>query len=225
MVHEVTMDTVRIITSSVSGMTSVSWLAYGLMAQVCAVRGCEGRTAQAQDSALLLLPFPLPGRMGGPRAFSCLSSFFKIHFLGGTLLPSPGQCLAHSRPDTYHLTYCLKCIHHLKAPQSRGVCAHAHMYSLSYVRFIVAPWTGAHQAPLPIEFSRQEYWSGVPFPPPEDLPDPRTKPVFCIGRQILHHESRSGSPCIRMHVCMCVSVQTSDSRGYISQTLTSSSSV
>ena len=134
MVHEVTMDTVRIITSSVSGMTSVSWpagLAHGPMAQVCAVRGCEGRTAQAQDSALLLLPVPQPGRMGGPRAFSCLSSFFKIHFLGATLLPSPGQCLAPGRPDTYHLTYCLKCIHHLKAPHSRGVCAHSHMYSVT----------------------------------------------------------------------------------------------
>jgi len=30
----------------------------------------------------------------------------------------------------------------------------------------------AHQAPLPMEFSRQEYWRGLPFPPPGDLPDP-----------------------------------------------------
>ena len=34
------------------------------------------------------------------------------------------------------------------------------------------PWTAACQAPLPMEFSRQEYWSGVPFPPPRDFPDP-----------------------------------------------------
>ena len=34
------------------------------------------------------------------------------------------------------------------------------------------PWTVAHQAPLSLEFSRQEYWSGLPFPPPGDLPDP-----------------------------------------------------
>ena len=36
----------------------------------------------------------------------------------------------------------------------------------------VASWTLAHQAPLSMEFSRQEYWSGLPFPTPGDLPDP-----------------------------------------------------
>ena len=38
------------------------------------------------------------------------------------------------------------------------------------------PWTGAHQAPLSMEFSRQEYWSQLPFPLPEDLPGPRIEP-------------------------------------------------
>ena len=38
------------------------------------------------------------------------------------------------------------------------------------------PWTVAHQAPLSMGFSRQEYWSGVPFPSPEDLPDPGIEP-------------------------------------------------
>ena len=38
-----------------------------------------------------------------------------------------------------------------------------------------APWTVAHQAPLSVEFSRQEYWSQVPFPNPGDRPDPRIK--------------------------------------------------
>ena len=36
---------------------------------------------------------------------------------------------------------------------------------------LVTPWTVACQAPLSMEFSRQEYWSGLPFPPPRDLPD------------------------------------------------------
>ena len=39
------------------------------------------------------------------------------------------------------------------------------------------PWTIAHQAPLSMGFSRQEYWSGLPFPSPEDLPNPGIKPV------------------------------------------------
>ena len=53
----------------------------------------------------------------------------------------------------------------------------------------VTPWTVAHQTPLSMEFSRQEYWSGWPFPPPGDLPDPGlrwccvqgacTAPCFC----------------------------------------------
>ena len=39
------------------------------------------------------------------------------------------------------------------------------------------PWTVACQAPLSMEFPRQEYWSGLPFPPPGNLPDPVVEPV------------------------------------------------
>ena len=39
------------------------------------------------------------------------------------------------------------------------------------------PWTVTIQAPLSMGFSRQEYWSGVPFPPPGDLPGPGIEPV------------------------------------------------
>ena len=46
----------------------------------------------------------------------------------------------------------------------------------SRVRLFVAPWTVAHQAPLSIGFSRQEYWSGLPCPFPGDLPNPGTEP-------------------------------------------------
>ena len=47
--------------------------------------------------------------------------------------------------------------------------------SLSRVRFFVTPWTVAHQAPPFLGFSRQEYWSGLPFPSPGDLPNPGIK--------------------------------------------------
>ena len=46
---------------------------------------------------------------------------------------------------------------------------------LSRVRLFATPWTVAHQAPLSMEFSRQEYWSGLPFPSPGDFPNPGIK--------------------------------------------------
>ena len=48
--------------------------------------------------------------------------------------------------------------------------------SLSHVRLFATPWTVAYQAPLSMRFSRQELWSGVPFHPPGDLPDPGIEP-------------------------------------------------
>ena len=46
---------------------------------------------------------------------------------------------------------------------------------LSHVWFFATPWTVVHQAPLSTEFSRQGYWSGLPFPTPGELPDPEIK--------------------------------------------------
>ena len=48
--------------------------------------------------------------------------------------------------------------------------------SLSHVRLIATLWTIAHQAPPSMGFSRQEYWSGLPFPAPGDLPNPGIEP-------------------------------------------------
>ena len=50
------------------------------------------------------------------------------------------------------------------------------MKSLSRVGLFATPWTVVYQAPLSMEFSRQEYWSGLPFPSSEDLPDPGIEP-------------------------------------------------
>ena len=47
---------------------------------------------------------------------------------------------------------------------------------LSCARFFAIQWTAAYQAPLSMEFSRQEYWSGLPFPSPGDLPHPGIEP-------------------------------------------------
>ena len=49
--------------------------------------------------------------------------------------------------------------------------------SFSHVQLFATPWTVAYQAPLSMGFSRQEYWSGVPFPAPGDLSDPGIEPL------------------------------------------------
>ena len=66
------------------------------------------------------------------------------------------------------------------------VCAKSHQLCLTLCDL----WTVARQAPLSMGFSRQEYWSGLPCPPPGDLPDPGIEPMSCIsctGKRILYH--------------------------------------
>ena len=46
---------------------------------------------------------------------------------------------------------------------------------------LATPWTVAHQAPLFTEFSRQEYWNGLPFPSPGNLPDAGIEPVSTVS--------------------------------------------
>ena len=64
-------------------------------------------------------------------------------------------------------------------------------------------WTAAHQASLCMEFSRQEYWSGLPFPPPVDLPPSRdwtrVSCVPCISRRLLYHWATWEAPTITKH--------------------------
>ena len=55
------------------------------------------------------------------------------------------------------------------------VCARTHACMFSHVWLFATPWTVAHWAPLSMGFSREEYWSGLPCPPPGDLPDPGIK--------------------------------------------------
>ena len=54
------------------------------------------------------------------------------------------------------------------------MCVLSHFYS---ILLFATLWTVAHQASLSVRFSRQEYWSGLPCPPPEDLPHPGIKPT------------------------------------------------
>ena len=56
-----------------------------------------------------------------------------------------------------------------------------HVYMLSHVRLCATPWTVAHQPPLFMGFFRQEFWSGLPFPSPGDLPNPGIEPVSLMS--------------------------------------------
>ena len=53
--------------------------------------------------------------------------------------------------------------------------------SLSHVRLFATPWTVAYQLPLSMGFPWEEYWSGLPFPSLEDLPDPGIKPTSLMA--------------------------------------------
>ena len=55
------------------------------------------------------------------------------------------------------------------------------MFMHSHVRLFATPWTVARQAPLSMEFPKKEYWSGLSFPSPEDLPDPGTEPLSPVS--------------------------------------------
>ena len=92
------------------------------------------------------------------------------HFLVQRIFPIQGSnlCLLHWQADSFSTEPPRK-------PQ-RMECACV-LSCFSCVQLFVTQWTIAHQAPLSLGFSRQEYWSGLPCPPPGDLPNQEIKPA------------------------------------------------
>ena len=78
---------------------------------------------------------------------------------------------------------------------------------LGHIQLFATLWTGGHQAPLSMGFSRQEYWTGLPFPTPGDLPDPEIEPlslyVSCVGSPVLYHQRHLGSLMINTYLLKC----------------------
>ena len=75
------------------------------------------------------------------------------------------------------------------------------MKSLSRVQLFATPWTVAYQAPPSMGFSRQECWSGLPFPSPGDLPDPGIEP----GSPALQADALPSEPPVKpQYICMYV---------------------
>ena len=79
----------------------------------------------------------------------------------------------------------------------------------------MTPWTVAHQAPLSMGFPRQEYWSGLPFPSPGDLPDPGIEP----GSPALKEDSLPAEPpgtsvfVVQVHTGICSRKQHCEAEG------------
>ena len=80
----------------------------------------------------------------------------------------------------FPMTYDLGMDQHLAANSLLLLLSH-----FSHAQLFVTLWTVAHQAPLSMEFPRQKYWSGLPFPPPGDLSDPGMEPA---GLCLLHSQ-------------------------------------
>ena len=129
---------------------------------------------QFQKVLLSLLPvglYPLTGNHCSDfQGHRSVLSVFELHSCDGLI----GSFL--TKHDVFVVSLCWNRYHR--------VCA----WLLSHVWLFVTPWTVAHQAPLPMGFLRQEYWSGLPFPTPGDLSNPEAciSCISCIGRYILY---------------------------------------
>ena len=106
--------------------------------------------------------------------------FYSCVALGKLLNFSVSQCLLehNNNNNVYGITLCHYywhnyCVCH-DVMSCMCVCVFSHF---SRVWLFATSWTVAHQAPLSIGFSRQEYWSELPCPPARDLPDPGTEPT------------------------------------------------
>ena len=105
-------------------------------------------------------------------------------------------------PIKTHLGYLLFIA---KMLQWRSLCL---LSRFSLFRLFVIPCLVAWQAPLSMGFSRQEYWHGLPCPPPGGLPDPGMEPkssISCIVRWILYHEHHLGNPNVIIHISFYIS--------------------
>ena len=101
------------------------------------------------------------------------NNFFKVMILDLKQLGCSPKRASYNHKTFAHKTFpvILSCVFTSAFKKQMEVCV------LSHVQHFATPWTVAHQVPLSIGFPRQEYWSGLPFPPPGHLPAPGIKPA------------------------------------------------
>ena len=137
-------------------------------------------------------PSPKPSiSLNGPNQASAPNQALPLcpsgHLPGGTVRGTPGwsQAVLRPAPSGSPSPSLLFPLHFPHLLSNRHLCP---CCVPSRVQLFATPWTVAHQAPLSMGFSRQEYWSGWPFPPPEDLPDPEIEPILL---HLLHRQAVS----------------------------------
>ena len=80
----------------------------------------------------------------------------------------------------------------------------SYLYACQHAKLLQSCPTLAGQAPLPVGFSRQEYWSGLPCPPPGDLPDPGIEPVSpALAGRFFTHLATWEAPPYPLPCCIC----------------------
>ena len=110
----------------------------------------------------LLCPWDFPGKNTGLACHFLLQGILQIHGLN--------PCLLHRQTDSSPLS-------HLASPYIDMLL----LGCFSRVLLCAILWTAARQAPLSMGFSRQEYWSGLPFPTPGNLPNPGMEPTSPVS--------------------------------------------
>ena len=124
---------------------------------------------------MLLCPWDFPGKSTGVGWHAHLQGIFPIQE------SDPGLLHCGQMFYLWATREALACYRKSKINQRQGgnICKihECECISHSVVWLFVTPWTIAHQAPLSMELSRQEYWSRVPFPSPGDLPNPGIEPA------------------------------------------------
>ena len=93
----------------------------------------------------------------------------------------------------------LCCLSRYRVGDRDAPCPMCSSHLLSRVRLFATPWTTGHQAPLSMGFPREEYWSGLPFPSPGDLPNPEIKPSSpALAGRVFTTEPPGKPPCIHV---------------------------
>ena len=139
----------------------------------------------------------------------CLRSLWQKK-KSGKLSISKVLCSTFSRtwllPLKVFIFFCLAVRDRVRSKMERDILAevnhpfivklHYGLCVLSHVRLFATPWSVAHPAPLSIGFSRKEYWSGLPFPTPGDLPNPGMEPRSPTLRADSSPAEPPGKPCV-----------------------------